>query len=249
MSDFAKASRLLLQPLSEPDSAEQFLDPSHPQPQEDQKPQDFDIMKDSTDEPSTSPYGDIHRWDLLWLGHCGTVFPHASDQKVPIGRAVIHDDETVPEHQHVEMQFGNSELVDTYPHHTRVVSRAWATTCTLGYGISLPGARRALYELGLNKMDGPTDIMYRSICQGTEGRATRTCLSVQPQLFQHYRAAGSKSSYSDINDNADELNEQGFTRNVRWSTRINLPKLVDGSTDYIDQFKDGEAANPNLGWK
>ena len=247
MTAFAKASRLLVQPLS--GTSDQFLDPTHPRPKEDEKPQDFDIRKDATSEPSTSPYGDIDRWDLLWLGHCGSHFPRASDQNVPLGRAVIHDDETVPEPQHVMMQFGDSDLVQTYPAHTRVVSRAGLNTCTVGYGISLLGARRLLYELSVHKMTGPTDIMFNSVCQGFDGRPVHTCLTVQPQLFQHHRPIGYKSSFSDISDHGADYNEKAFTRNVRWSTRMNLRKLVDGSTDYIDLFKDGEPADPNLEFK
>lgn len=245
MRDFAKASRLLVQPLSgKPD---RFLDPTHPRPKDDQEPQNFDIRKDVTGDPTTSPYGDVDRWDLFWVGHCGTRFPRASDQNVPLGRAVIYDDETVPEPQHIDMEFGDSELVQHYPAHTRVVSRAWMNTCTLGYGISLPGARRLLYELGVNKMTGPTDMMVRSVCHGSEGRPTRTCLTVQPQLFQHHRPVGAKSSFSDISEHGDEYNDRAFTRNVRWSTRLNFPKLIDGLTDYIDLFKDGVKADPTLG--
>ena len=247
MRDFAKASRLLVQPLS--GTSDRFLDPTHPQPKGDQKPQDFDISKDITGEPSTSPYGDIDRWDILWLGHCGSRFPRASDQNVPLGRAVIYNDETVPEPQHIEMQFGDSELVQSYPAHTRVVSRAWMNTCTVGYAISLPGARRLLYELSVNKMNGPTDLMLRSVCHGSDGRPVHTCLTVQPQLFQHHRPVGAKSSFSDISDHGADYNEKAFTRNVRWSTHVNFRKLVDGSTDYIDLFKDGEKADPNLGFK
>lgn len=247
MGEFAKASRLLVQALS--GTSDHFLDPAHPQPKEDQRPQDFDIRTEVTGEPSTSPYGDIDRWDLFWLGHCGSRFPRASDQNVPLGRAVIYDDETVPEPQHVMMQFGDSELVETYPAHTRVVSRAWMNTCNLGYGISLPGARRFLYELSLNRMTGPTDVMFRSLCHGSEGRPVQTCLTVQPQLFQHHRPVGHKSSFSDISDHGADYNEQAFTRNVRWSTRLNFRKLVDGLMDYIDLFKDGEKADPTFGFK
>ena len=246
MRDFAKASRLLVQPL--PGTSTQFLDPTYPQPKGDQRPQNFDVRTDVTGEPSTSPYGDIDRWDILWLGHCGGRFPRASDQNVPLGRAVIHDDETVPEPQHINMQFGDSELVQTYPAHTRVVSRAWMNTCTMGYGISLPGARRVLYELSVNKMSGTTDMMLRSLCHGSEERPVHTCLTVQPQLFQHHRPVGNMSSYSDISDHGNEYNGKAFTRNVRWSTRMNFRKLVDGSTDYIDLFKDGDPADPNLGF-
>ena len=247
MRDFAKASRLLVQPLS--GTTDRFLDPTYPQPREDQMPQDFDIRKNVTGEPSTSPYADIDRWDILWLGHCGSRFPRASDHNVPLGRAVIYDDETVPEPQHVVMQFGDSELVENYPAHTRVVSRAWMNTCTMGYGISLTGARRLLYQLSLNKMTGPTDIMLRSVCHGSEDRPVHTCLTVQPQLFQHHRPVGYKSSQSDISDHGTDYNERAFTRNVRWSTRMNFGKLLDGLTDYIDMFKDGEPADPSLEFK
>jgi len=153
---------------------------------------------------------------------------------VPLGRAVNYDDEPIPEPQHVLMQFGDSELTETYLAHTRVVSRAWMNTCNPGYGISLPGARRLLYELSQNKMTGPTDIIFRSLCHGSEGRPVHTCLTVQPQLFQHHRPVGYKSSFSDISDHGADYNEQAFTRNVRWSTRVNFRKLVDGLTDYID---------------
>ena len=83
-----------------------------------------------------------------------------------MGRAVIENDVTVPEPQHIRMQFGDDQLVAQYPAHTRVVSRAIGGTCTLGYGISQPGARRILYELGVHKLDGAADIMLRRMCAG-----------------------------------------------------------------------------------
>ncbi|EKG12092.1 hypothetical protein MPH_10803 [Macrophomina phaseolina MS6] len=143
----------------------------------------------------------------------------------------------MPEPQHIKMQFGNDELVREYPAHTRVVSPARMGTCTLAYGISQPGARRLLYELGLRKMTGTTDIMFRSVYDGVDGRPIRACLTVQPQLFQHHRAVGSKAAYNDITDHGDDYNGRAFTRNVRWSTRLNFPELVEGQTDYIDLFK------------
>ncbi|EKG14494.1 hypothetical protein MPH_08343 [Macrophomina phaseolina MS6] len=245
MRDFAMASRLLVQPL--PGTTDKFLDPSYPEPQPGQSPQNFEVGKETTAEPTSSPYGDIDRWDMLWLGHCGTRFPKLSDGNAPLGRAVIPNDETVPEKQHVHMQFGDDELVQQYPAHTRVVSRARVNTCTLGYALSQPGARRLLYELGIRKMTGTNDMMFRSICDGVDGRPLSTCLTVQPQLFQHHRPVGPKSSFSDISDHGTDYNEQAFTRNIRWSTRLNFPKLLYGETDYIDLFKDGEKM-PELGY-
>lgn len=127
------------------------------------------------------------------------------------------------------MQFGDRQLVDV-------------NACTLGYGMSLSGARRILYELALHEMDRPTELMFRAVCDGDEGRSMGVCFSVQPQLFQHHRAVGSRRKYSDITEHGNGFNEVAFTRNERWSTRLNLGKLVNGDEDYIDQFRDGEPA-------
>ena len=54
MRALAKASRLPVQPLS--GTSDRFLDPTYHQPKGDEKPQDFDIKKDATGEPSTPPY-------------------------------------------------------------------------------------------------------------------------------------------------------------------------------------------------
>ncbi len=69
------------------------------------------VRKEVAGEPSTSPYEDINRRDFFFLGHCGSRLPRASDRNAPLGRAVIYDDETVSEPQHVMMQFGDSGLV------------------------------------------------------------------------------------------------------------------------------------------
>lgn len=249
MRDFAKASRLLIQPLK--GSTDRFLDSTFPRPGEGaHNAENFDVKQKNgaVEEPMSSPYGDINRWDMLWIGHCGVRFPWASDGNVPIGRAVISNDETVPEPQHIEMQFGDTELQDQYPAHTRVVSRARVGTCIIGYAVSQPGARRLLYELGVNKMDASTDIMMRNICDGQGDRETATCFTVQPQLFQHHRPIAEKGSFSDITDHGHAYNKKAYTRNVRWSTHLNFQNLLGGRTDYIDLFKDGEEKDPDLGF-
>lgn len=37
----------------------------------------------STGCPTSSPFGDAERWDLLWPGHCGCRFPADYDRNVP----------------------------------------------------------------------------------------------------------------------------------------------------------------------
>jgi hypothetical protein len=242
MQQFARASRLLLQPLAGTNAT--FLDPTNPLPHEGDTPKSFDVHKqaltDQTTPPTTSPYGDLSRWDLLWLGHCGCRFPWISDENTPIGRAVISNDETVAEKQHFAVELGDSQLIHAYPAHTRVVSRARVNSCTLGHAFSQAGARKFLYEVGVRKLEDPTDISFRYMCDGVHDRPLATCLTVQPQLFQHHRARGPKSVESDIDDHGDGFNEHGYTQNIRWSTRLNIPRLAEGRTDYIDLYQDGK---------
>ncbi|KAH7053428.1 hypothetical protein B0J12DRAFT_571706 [Macrophomina phaseolina] len=226
MRDFALASQLLVQPLA--GTKDRFIDPTYPEPLPDQRP------------PTTSAYGDIDRWDLLWVGHCGTRFPKLSDGNAPLGRALLNNDASVPEQQHLDVENGGWDLLREYPAHTRIVHRARVSTCTFGYGISRPGARRLLYELGIRKMTGTNDMMFRSVCDGVDGRPLFTCLTVQPQLFNHHRPAGDTAALSDINDLSGQRNEQGYTKNIRWSTKLNFEKLLSAQTDYIDLFPDGE---------
>jgi hypothetical protein len=245
MKQFAQASRLLLQPLrdTKPGSKAQFLDPTNPAPRSGDEPTSFDVhdqgLANRTLPPQTSPYGDLDRWDMLWLGHCGARFPYAKDRNTPLARAVISDDETVPEKQHIAVEFGDNQLLEQYPHHTRVVSRARDNLCSLGHAFSQQGARRFLYEMAVRKLTDPTDVSFRQLCQGEGGRALATCLSVQPQLFQHHRARGSRASESDISSHGDDFNEHGYTENVRWSTKLNIPRLIEGRTDWIDIYPDG----------
>lgn len=240
MKQFAQATRLLIQPVPGDDS--QYLDKTFPRPKHvDEKAENFFIHNITTGKPTTSPYGDLKRWDMMWIGHCGTHFPEARQgMNIPIGRAVIIDDATVPQRQHVKMQFGDDKLITEYPDHTRVVSRANQNLCSLGYAVSLPGARKLLYELGVHKLSEGTDVSFQRFCDGSEDRPTRRCYTVQPQLFQHHRPRGSKAKFSDISGHGDSFNEQAFTRNVRWSTRLNFKQLVDDETEYIDLFQDNK---------
>ena len=241
MRDFARASRLLVQPLKGTNAT--FLDPTNPIPHESDRTAPSFYLNETdaalTLAPTTSPYGDLDRWDMLWLGHCGCRFPWYADENAPLGRAVIADDATVPAPQHFDVELGDRQLIDQYPAHTRVVSRARVNSCTLGHAFSQKGARLFLYEFAVRQLDEPTDMLFRAICDGVRGRPLATCLTVQPQLFQHHRPRGSRAAESDISDHGAGFNAHAQTPNVRWSTRINFPRLTVGRTDYIDLYPDG----------
>ena len=243
MKEFAKATRLLAQPA--PGTTNKFLDPTHDK-HHGRGHSDFDVRKEAAGVPTTSPYGDINRWDVLWIGHCGTHFPRREHITTPLGRAVLLNVESVPEKQHINMQLGSNGLIKQYPPHTRVTHRSHGTMCTLAYAVTQAAARALLWELGVHELSGSFDNMLRIICDGKQERHQLACFSVQPQLFQHHRPRGNRSSFSDISG-AGGFNEQAFSQNIRWSTRVNFPKLVTGDVDYIDLYKDGEDTNAVMG--
>lgn len=236
MRDFAAASWPLIQPLA--GTSDRFRDPSFPKPEENEGPAEFSIGASGITVPRDSPYGNLDRWDLLWPGHCGSRFPRASDRNIPLARVTIANDETVPEPRHLDMEYGDDELINTYPPHTRIVSRARANSCSLAYAVSQRGARRMLYELSIKKPTSPGDVTLRLICDGEDGAQPAICLTVQPQLFQHHRPKGSRASFSDVDNYGKGFNEVAATANIRWSTRLNLVKLAQGDADFVDQFPD-----------
>jgi len=82
--------------------------------------------------------------------------------------------------------------------------------------------------------------MLREMCDGEEMRGTKlTCLTTQPALFTHWRSRGSRRKESDISSVEDEWREAGWSRNVRWSVRLNMEQLVRGDVDrWTDQWPD-----------
>ena len=243
LRSFAQASQLLLQPLQ--GTEDQYLDPTHQRHSPDEpQPTDLDFTSGPVTLSKSSPYGDLDRWDILWLGHCGARWPESKAQpEVPLGRVAIHDDETVPQTQFQEFEEGDHDLLPTYPNHTRIIGHPRGNTCTFAYAITLSAARESLYELGMRTVTGAFDQMLPDMCVGANGRKRRTCLTVQPQYFHHHRPIGPESAWSDIADYSLDKTDSGYhnrasTRNIRWSTKVNFPKLINGETDYIDQFPD-----------
>ena len=111
-------------------------------------------------------------------------------------------------------------------------------TCSLAYAVSQSGARKLLNNLGLQRLDSAFDLMLRNWCEGENGNEKHVCLSVLPQLFNHYRPAGSNIADSEINPEDNKMRDDSYTLNIRWSVRKNMDKLLVGDDDYIDQWPD-----------
>lgn len=247
LQDFALSARALLQPLA--GGPRSFADPTFENPESTDGMMPADILfhqLPATLPPAVSPYGD--GWDVLWLGHCGTEFPNTSlpapaasplraalSRRLPRGRVVHLGDDTVPANDHLHFLSDEDDPRLSYPAHTRITHHVLGSVCSLAYAVSQRGARRLLYELGVRKFDGAFDVMLRDTCDGSNARHRGVCLTVQPQLFNHHRPAGHASSYSDISEHPEKINELPHTEMIRWSARLNLWNSIQGS-GYDDQF-------------
>lgn len=233
LRDWALATRQLLQPLKH--HPDQFLDPTYQRAnltQYDQKlakgltykEWDWASPPAQTLDPTDCAYGDLHRWDVLWAGHCGQEFPIAGEKcpKVPLGRVAMYDDPSVVQTQHFANYWSLHDYqMAGYDNHTRVTSWSCAQVCNIAYAVSNQGAQKLLYDFGIRSFGGMTDRTLRDICSGNPPFELRTCLSVTPQIFNQYARKGPHPV---------------ITPNIRWSTSKNLGKLVNGQTDYIDSY-------------
>lgn len=203
-------------------------------------------------QPKTSPYGD--RWDVLWLGHCGTELPgeepemngpgHARASNSTPLRITIPKDPTVPVPQHLKPHpFAlQDSLAQVYPPHTRVVHASSATLCTQAYAVSQAGARKLLHKFGLETFTTGWDLMLRDWCDGLyikeSSRGLPSCLTVQPPLFSHWLF--DKEASSDIQAQGGGYLHRSGSQYVRLSVRQNLGRLTEGRgiDELVDQWAD-----------
>ena len=200
---------------------------------------DFADLPEETAQ--TSPYGD--GWDVLWFGHCG--MRRAKDgmaepfgslaQNILKAHVVYQNDETVPEKQYIGVfdNSGHPGFRNDFGDHTRVYHHAFDGICSLAYAVSQAGARKLLYEIGIQRYNDAFDIMLRQFCDGQAGHEQHLCLTVQPALFDHHRPKGQ------IQHNG-EARETAVTFNIRQSARLNIAKLLKHDTNYYDQYPDTE---------
>lgn len=208
-----------------------------------------ELLPSTENRSPLSPYGPD--WDLLWLGHCGEVFPELLDENRAkpltdkgiehmIRKVVIPNDPTVPDLDRV------TGLIDfkNYPPHTRWVHISGAPICTFAYALSNRGARKVLFDLSVDHLTGPFDNALAGLCRravssygigdpaaaGDRGLDTK-CISVTPPLFFHHKAKGAINADSDIQTVAGgEIREKGYTENIVWSARNNLRNMIMGTT-------------------
>ncbi|KAI0534955.1 hypothetical protein GGR58DRAFT_480962 [Xylaria digitata] len=177
-----------------------------------------------------SPYGD--GWDVLWLGHCGEIFPEVlpeNEGKPKHPKYTILNDKTVPP---IDKITGLVEFAK-YPEYTRWVHVSGGPICSFAYALSQTGARKVLFDLSIDRLGGPFDNALAGFCRdGASGNLDglqAKCLSVTPPIFFHHRAKGRLDSDSDIQTiTSTDMREKGMTENIMWSARNNLRNMMLG---------------------
>lgn len=201
------------------------------------------VQSTPTSNDPVSPYGDD--WDLLWLGHCGEVFPeelpeHKSQppndpEILTMSRKyAIRSDPTVPPPDKVT---GLQDFT-SFPY-TRWVHQSGGPICTFAYAVSNRGARKILYDLSVDHLLGPFDNALANLCRygKSPNLLGMECVSSTPPLFFHHKAKGDGRGDSDIQSVAQgEVRDRGFTENIVWSARANVRQLLVGGQQFETQY-------------
>jgi len=229
MQSFSLASRAFLTDL---DGTEEY-----PQPESlTSKAKDTNVFEAPYSTSHTTPYGED--WDILWLGHVGADLP--ADYKTggnknhpprSLSVVTIPDDDTVPSPNHLKPHpFADApdHFSELYPAHSRLVHESRETIGAQGYAVSQRGARRLLWQFGVDSFTNGWDILMRDFCDGLYSgdkvEGTRpVCLTVQPPLVSHHYARGGES---DIHGVGGGYMKKYGSPYIRHSVKLNMGTLV-----------------------
>lgn len=175
-----------------------------------------------------SPYGD--NWDILWIGHCGTVLDSGNGRVYPV------KDPTVPP-EDKEYTFAGKPDRRQHPVGTRIVFEFKMTTCTSGYAISNQGARKL--KTFLKESNTNIDIRMWNLCSQ---EPSLLCLSVWPQVITAAPSesnikhkAGETAPGADVEDPSKEVTAGP---SIKYSARRNA-RIVQkglGPDKWISEF-------------
>lgn len=165
-------------------------------------------------EDDPTPFG--VNWDVLWLGHCGSLIV---DEMPP---PLMYEDDSRCEtelYSGWSKRFLREKLMDGH----RQVQASFLTVCSFGYGVTKEGAKKMVNLLSKGA-DEAFDVALSGHCR--EGKLK--CLVVNPQVFNHYEPPTNSGYLSDVhvgdgqgetNDEFEFENSKGTTGNIMKSAR------------------------------
>ncbi|KAI1852632.1 hypothetical protein JX266_002173 [Neoarthrinium moseri] len=167
-----------------------------------------------THEEDTTPFG--LDWDVLWLGHCGSV----TEDSMP--HPLVYADDTRCE---AELYSGWSKyfLQGKVPAGHRQVQASFVTVCTFAYGVTKASAQKLLALLSKGG-DEAFDVSLSAYCRD----GSLHCLVINPQVFNHYEPPAQHGYTSEVHagdglgrsaEEADFEKVKGATGNIVESAR------------------------------
>jgi hypothetical protein len=176
-----------------------------------------------------TPYGGD--WDLLWLGHCG-IKCH-SDRPF----YMMHDQTAVPAAQLPHYWQGPAIHKGTEEtNHTRIICGVSDSVCSYAYALTYHAAQKLLSALSvtpLNQAMPPGESIVFDVILGRLCKiGYLKCISSYPSLIGNWKAPGSRSKHSDIQDIKDTPEDEITPKKtgssgVMYSTMSNIPALLD----------------------
>jgi GR25 family glycosyltransferase involved in LPS biosynthesis len=208
------------------------------------------LLNDTSGTTPQSPYGD--GWDVLWVGHC-SVHSLQTDNR----RWVIRDDPTVtpPGFRGSLLKPWDLSHWESGPNgnnHTRIVFKSGYGFCTASWAISLRGAEKILYSLSMVPFSQPVDLGVGDMCK--DNTMNITCISPFPNIVGVSKPAGGIERGSDIGAEGSnrgneyvrrddkkaqsKAREKATSERVVFSTRLNMQRLLNGSTEFESGYPD-----------
>ncbi|KAK7542613.1 uncharacterized protein J3D65DRAFT_614392 [Phyllosticta citribraziliensis] len=145
---------------------------------------------------SSSYYGDLSGWDVLWIGHCGDWFNKLEDgvgtkYQTPATlertKHVKYRDETVPDRPDLHPYTKNLLDAIELPEKRRAIHASTHPLCTFGYAVTRASA--ALIISDIAPLAHPENSAYdMALLHGCTKRGLK-CYSLNPELFHHMPGA------------------------------------------------------------
>ncbi|XDG07071.1 hypothetical protein ABKA04_006686 [Annulohypoxylon sp. FPYF3050] len=166
------------------------------------------------EEDDSTPFGT--NWDVLWLGHCGSIITD------DMAGSRVYADASRCE---TELYSGWSKrfLRENLTEGHRQVQPSKLTVCTFGFGVTRHGARKMLPLLSQGGNEA-YDVALSGYCNDRKLK----CIVVNPQLFNHYEPPRDSGYLSDVHvgdgqgqtsDDSNFEDSMGTTGNIMKSAR------------------------------
>lgn len=166
-----------------------------------------------TPHTDTTPYG--MDWDILWLGHCGSVI----DDDLKLWKYKDDTRCTADLYSGWSRHFLREKLEEGY----RYLQTTRLSVCTFAFAVNRKSAQKLL-SLVARGGDEAYDVSISGYCASGELK----CIIVNPQVFNHYEPPKDSGYLSPVHtgdgqgagaDEASFENQMGTTGNIMRSAR------------------------------